>query len=364
MIVRKFEPKDQRVVHTMYRSAMHQYDHLGLQGMKYASFAADPDDDMSDIQCVFMDSKDELSCFWVAEIEDKIVGFVGAVPSTEFNNKDYVELVRLFVDPDYREHDVGRKLVNAAEKWAKEVGYKYINLTALSRLDARPNYPKPGFTLKEFDVYERLDNHSSAIDNLNYWVNSMDEADSSDNVKVRVFEPRDQNEVKNMFLFGESQYMHLGIVGKRYAWSVRDKTSPVGELSDIQTNFMSVPDEKRKGCFWVAEMNNKMVGFLGAKKNPKLGEGCVELVRMAVLPSCRQKGVGRKLITALEDWAKSEGCKFVKLFTLEDLFEPNLLYPKCGFTVNHTEELDVTEQLSCNEPTFINTVHYSKCIAG
>lgn len=369
VLIRKFEPADQSTVRSMYRACMNQYDHLGLAGLCYSSFVEQmtaPDGDMSNIQKVFMESKNEKkSCFWVAVIDGKIVGFVGAKPTTKFS-ADYVELVRMLVLPESRQHGVGRKLVKALEDWAIQEGYRNIHLTCITLLDeSNKFYAKCGFFLREteeFDVSEQV-GIPSTFERGNHHVKPIMAHPEKQNVVIRSFEPRDQNTVKWMFRGGEHNYAHIPIVGKRYAWNVRDKTKPSGDLSDIQHHFFdSSAEGRRKGHFWVAEIDGVIVGFVGAKYSLKFEDDTVELVRMAVSPQCRKLGVGRKLVAALEKWAKEDGCKCIKLFTLAGLPDPNQLYPKCGFVVTQYETADVTQQLELSEPTTLSIVHYAKSI--
>lgn len=72
--------------------------------------------------------------YFVAEIEDKIVGIIGL--------KDN-ELRTFFVDPSYQGQGIGRKLYDKLESFARESGIKYLMLEG-SPL-GEPVYEKFGF---------------------------------------------------------------------------------------------------------------------------------------------------------------------------------------------------------------------------
>lgn len=96
--------------------------------------------------------------FFVAEDENgRIVGCVGAIPSTEYDPDEFMELTRMSVDNNFRGGGVGTKLVQEFENWAKSHGYKHLNLTTLHEMHAARNlYFKNGFSLVP-EKEERLD---------------------------------------------------------------------------------------------------------------------------------------------------------------------------------------------------------------
>jgi GNAT superfamily N-acetyltransferase len=117
-----------------------------------------------------------------------------------------------------------------------------------------------------------------------------------------------------------------------------------------------------RSCFWVAELDGKVVGFVGATETTKYTADHVELVRMFVSPLYRQKAIGRKLITALERWAHDAGYKYIYLSTIAALTEPNQLYPKCGFVLREAEDFDISGMIGASSPTIVVGNHYVKTI--
>lgn len=161
---RKFEEKDQAGVADLYASGMHGYAHIPFVGQSYAWYIERrlrPDGDMRNVQSVYMDAGGK-SCFWVAEYEDRIVGCIGAVPSTsEKYGSGFVELVRMIVSAECRKMAIGSRLVAVMESWAIEEGYRGVYLLTFGALpEPAILYPKCGYSLIEevdFDVADKLE---------------------------------------------------------------------------------------------------------------------------------------------------------------------------------------------------------------
>ena len=171
IIFREFKEDDQEAVADLYRSGMHGYDHIPLAGPCYAWYVERRlrrDGDMSNIMSVYMQNFPDRGGFWVAEYERKIVGCIGAVPSThEKYSAGYVELVRMIVSNDCRKMAVGSRLVTKLEAWAKSVGYTGVYCWTFQALpEANLLYPKCGYFLAEeenFDVSEKLELSQPAL---------------------------------------------------------------------------------------------------------------------------------------------------------------------------------------------------------
>ena len=178
---------------------------------------------------------------------------------------------------------------------------------------------------------------------------------------VRKFELADQSEVASLYRSGMNGYQAYPITGQCYAWFVNDKLKPEGDMSNIQSVFMSNAEEK-KSCFWVAVDEGKIVGCVGAVPTTKYTDDHIELVRMFVSPECRKKTIGYKLVETLEVWARDAGFKKIYLSTLADLVEPNHFYPKCGFVLTEEEEFDVSGNLNLPPPAIVLGNHYVKTL--
>lgn len=97
-------------------------------------------------------------------------------------------------------------------------------------------------------------------------------------------------------------------------------TTPPAE--DISPRF----DE---GPMWVAEVNSEIVGTVSG-----LPDGGRFYVRsMAIKPSAQRSGIGKKLVDALEMYARAEGFEKLYLYTTFVLPGAKRLYEKNGFYV-------------------------------
>lgn len=86
------------------------------------------------------------------------------------------------------------------------------------------------------------------------------------------------------------------------------------------------------GAFLVARVGDEPVGC-GALR--KLEEGVAEVKHMWVDPSARGRGVGRRLLAAVEEQAADLGCGLVRLDTSAYLPEAVALYKASGYREIH-----------------------------
>lgn len=108
-------------------------------------------------------------CLMLAQINQKPCGCIALKPLEE----GVCEMKRLYVSPDHRGLRVGRKLVDAIIKRAKDLGYKKMKLDTLPSMERAVNLyesigfrdtipycvnPTPGVRFLELD----LTNHTSA----------------------------------------------------------------------------------------------------------------------------------------------------------------------------------------------------------
>lgn len=179
----------------------------------------------------------------------------------------------------------------------------------------------------------------------------------SDDAVVRVFEESDQEAVAALYLSARNIYENIPVAGACYAWFVDDKLKPDGDMQNISRCFIA---DQSKSNFWVATHQGKVVGCVGATPTTKYTDDHAELVRMYVSPECRGKGVGSRLIAALENWAKLVGYKKIYLSTLAQLSAPNYVYPKSGFLLAETEDYDVSDRQDFPAGTTVAVNHYVK----
>jgi RimJ/RimL family protein N-acetyltransferase len=93
------------------------------------------------------------SIFFVAETENKLVGFIAAIGSNLKRNQHSCYLV-LGVSEDYRGQGIATKLFNKLFVWAKDVGISRLGLTVIKGNTKAFNlYKKMGFVLEGEKVH-------------------------------------------------------------------------------------------------------------------------------------------------------------------------------------------------------------------
>lgn len=84
-------------------------------------------------------------------------------------------------------------------------------------------------------------------------------------------------------------------------------------------------------AYFVAEMNDEIVGGAGVFPTPDLPKGCCELVKLYLLPQARGKRVGKTLIEKCFNTAKEFGYTSMYLETMPELSTAVGLYEQLGF---------------------------------
>lgn len=79
------------------------------------------------------------------------------------------------------------------------------------------------------------------------------------------------------------------------------------------------------GLFWVATQDSAVVGCIGLRLLPA---GLGEVTRVFVADNIRRRGLGSRLLTELENAARTHGVRKLRLDTRHDLVEARRLYVK------------------------------------
>ena len=88
---------------------------------------------------------------------------------------------------------------------------------------------------------------------------------------------------------------------------------------------------KPRGLYYVAEINDEVVGGGGLFPTDGLPEDTCELVKMYLLPKARGKGLGKLLIEKIIEEAKNLGYKNIYLESMPELKQALKTYEKFGF---------------------------------
>lgn len=59
------------------------------------------------------------------------------------------------------------------------------------------------------------------------------------------------------------------------------------------------------------------------------------LLNVAVAPRCKGRGIGKQLMAFCEDYARSQGCEGIRLYTHELMSENLAIYRKLGYQETH-----------------------------
>ena len=89
--------------------------------------------------------------------------------------------------------------------------------------------------------------------------------------------------------------------------------------------------QKKGAAYFVAELNEVIVGGGGIYPTDGLPAGTCELVKMYLLPLARGNGLGRTLIERSLAFAKEAGYKQVYLESMPELKQALKVYAKFGF---------------------------------
>jgi len=163
-------------------------------------------------------------------------------------------------------------------------------------------------------------------------------------VLIRRFIKDDQDEVAKIFRQGFESYNHLGNDSATLGnWFAIYKLKEGGEMSNIYDSFhISANEDETDRNFWVATLNNEVVGCVGAIPSEEHKDDGIELIRMSVKSGNRGHGIGSKLISHLLNWTLSKGKRKVLLSTKYDMESAIILYLKNEFHITHVSIYDVT----------------------
>ncbi|XP_073418939.1 probable N-acetyltransferase camello isoform X5 [Dendrobates tinctorius] len=99
-------------------------------------------EDLQDIQKTYMEAQG--SHFWVAEVEDRVIGTVAAKPSDEI--REELQLKRMSVRKDFRGFGIAKAMSREVIGFARQRGYRAVVLnTLMIQHEAQRMYESVGF---------------------------------------------------------------------------------------------------------------------------------------------------------------------------------------------------------------------------
>lgn len=100
---------------------------------------------------------DDDHAVFVARLDDEVIGWIHVAGVKRLEAQFFAELGGLVVQEAARRHGVGRRLVDAAARWAFDAGYRTLRVrTNVVRHDAPRFYESVGFSrIKDQQVFAR-----------------------------------------------------------------------------------------------------------------------------------------------------------------------------------------------------------------
>ncbi len=100
---------------------------------------------------------------------------------------------------------------------------------------------------------------------------------------------------------------------------------------DASTDILPEVFQKERSVYFVALINNEIIGGGGIYPTDGLPSDTCELVKMYLLPQSRGIGLGRTLIEKCIEFACGAGYKNIYLETMPELKQALKVYEKFGF---------------------------------
>lgn len=107
--------------------------------------------------------------------------------------------------------------------------------------------------------------------------------------------------------------------GYEYPW---EKTAQrLGEILQRKTDRL-----------FAAELNGRVVGYVhGSDYECTYSDSLKNIMAIAVEESCRGKGIGKRLLAAVENWAREDDCCGVRLVSGMNRTDAHGFYAHCGY---------------------------------
>lgn len=131
----------------------------------------------------------------------------------------------------------------------------------------------------------------------------------------------------------------LGYIAYRHSVLYHEEYSldPVVFERYVLESLLKYAERQQPGQIWVAEVNNKIAGFIGIVG---VDEETAQLRWFLIEPEYRGIGLGRRLLKAAMDYSREKQYKRVLLWTFQGLDAACHLYKSFGFTPTQQVEND------------------------
>jgi GNAT superfamily N-acetyltransferase len=139
-------------------------------------------------------------------------------------------------------------------------------------------------------------------------------------MEIRGFSPDDAAAVRELFIRVNRLLAPADMREAFEIYIVRSLTEEIDRVSDYYS--------ERKGDFWVAVDDQKIVGMFGLEPS---SDGAMELRRMYVDPDLRRRGIARKMLDFAEQECRRRNRPRMDLSTSEFQREALALYQNAGY---------------------------------
>ncbi|KAG9344106.1 hypothetical protein JZ751_012588 [Albula glossodonta] len=281
-------------------------------------------EDLASIRKSYMEKKD--TCFWVAEIEGRVVATVACLPCE--TQPGFLELKRMSVRRTHRGLGIGKALCRAVADFCRERGFPAVVLyTSVGTLqDQMAHYQIRKYRDEDYETVRELYStgfgehlHAVCLQALRQlWAQLT---------LAGVFSV--------LLIFSRSllvSFLGLGLTllaareGVRFLFGQGIKLGLSEDLQDIRKSYM----QGEASCFWVAEIQEYIVGTVAIL--PAHGEqGSWELKRISVRRPYRGLGIAKALCRTALDFVADCGVENVVLYTSMLQTDAHRLYHSLGF---------------------------------
>lgn len=134
-----------------------------------------------------------------------------------------------------------------------------------------------------------------------------------------------------------------------------------------RVNLQKMLEILQNQALLIAQMGTKLVGCVNIKL---FNEDMAGFGMLATDPQYRNRGIGKKLIQAAEDWAMGKGCKVMRLEILTPNNQPHLgkeflknWYTKMGYVLQSIEDFEqIYPEVTADLATKCDFIIYHKLL--
>ncbi len=168
-----------------------------------------------------------------------------------------------------------------------------------------------------------------------------------DQIIVRQFIEADAAQVRELFIKVNRLLAPPSLKDAFETYIVNSMREEIDRISEYY--------RERRGSFWVAAIDSKIVGTFGLEPS---GPDAMELRRMYVDPDWRRRGIAGKMLLFVEDQCRANNVRQLDLSTSEIQLEALSFYRKSGFEFVREEIAEVANNKTIGGG--IRRYHYKK----